>query len=243
MKIQVVDESKLKIKPTKQSIDKSLGVPPPFPDKNSVIFISGGQGTGKSTFISNLFKAKGENRIYRKVFDTVMYATPEEVFSSEQDHIFKDHPRVYHDLSESTFDEIIKKAIDTKNDDGDSCLVIDDFSEQLKLKKTEYMLRKLINKHRHMRLNIVISALNQKALAKSLRSLIDIVILFKPKSMVETDNFGEEVFGLSKADTKSLFDFVYDSPYNFLMYNARTNKFYKNFDLLNISDSDSEDEK
>lgn len=234
MKIEKVDESKLKIKPTKQNIDDALGVPPPFPNKNSVIFISGGQGTGKSTFISNLFKAKGENRIYRKVFDTVMYATPEEVFSSEEDHIFKGHPRVYHDLSPETFETIIETAVETKKDGGNSVLVIDDFSEELKKKQTEFMLRKLINKHRHMKLNIVISALNQKALAKTLRSLLDVVILFKPKSMIETDNFGEEVFGLNRADTKTLFDYVFDRPYNFLMYNARTNTFYKNFDELKI---------
>jgi archaellum biogenesis ATPase FlaH len=234
MKIEKVAESNLTIKPTRQNIDDSLGVPPPFPNKNSVIFISGGQGTGKSTFITNLFKAKGANRIYRKVFDTVMYATPEEVFTSEEDHIFKGHPRVYHDLSPETFKTIIDTAVETKQDGGNSILVIDDFSEQLKLKQTEYMLRKLINKHRHMKLNIVISALNQKALAKTLRSLLDVVVLFKPKSMIETDNFGEEVFGLNRADTKTLFDYVFDKPYNFLMYNARTNTFYKNFDELKL---------
>ena len=85
-----------------------------------------------------------------------------------------------------------------------------------------------------MKLNIVISALNQKALAKTLRSLLDVVVLFKPKSMIETDNFGEEVFGLNRADTKTLFDYVFDKPYNFLMYNARTNTFYKNFDELKL---------
>jgi adenosyl cobinamide kinase/adenosyl cobinamide phosphate guanylyltransferase len=236
MKIQELDVSKLKIKPTKQNIDKALGVPPPIPNKNSVIFISGGQGTGKSTFISNLFKASGENRIYKKVFDAVIYATPEEVFQSEEDHVFKGHPRVYHDLSPETFERINDIAVQVKNDDGDTCLVIDDFSEQLKLKKTELMLRRLINKHRHLRLNIIISALNQKALAKTLRSLIDVVILFKPKSMVETDSFGEEVFGLNRAETKELFDFVFDKQYNFLMYNARTHTFYKNFNELSIED-------
>lgn len=236
MKIEQVDESKLKIKPTRQNIDQSLGVPAPFPDKNSVIFISGGQGTGKSTFISNMFKASGENRIYKKVFDAVMYATPEEVFNSEEEHVFKGHPRVYHDLDQETFDKIIDTAIQVKDDGGNSCLIIDDFSEQLKLKRTELMLRRLINKHRHMKLNIIISALNQRALAKNLRSLIDVVILFKPKSMVETDSFGEEVFGLNRSDTKELFAYVFDKPYNFLMYNARTHKFYKNFNELSIDD-------
>jgi len=232
MKIEEIEYSDLVIKPAKQSIDNKLDVPPPFPDRCSVIFVSGGMGTGKSTFIANLFKATGKNRIYRKVFESVMYATPKEVFDSEEDHAFKNHPKVYHDLTQDTFNKISEQAIATKNDDGNSCLVIDDFSEQLKNKQTEYNLRKLINKHRHLKLNIIISALNQKALAKTLRALIDVVILFKPKSMVETENFSQEVFGLTKDEAKALFDFVFDAPNNFLMYNARTHTFYKNFNRL-----------
>jgi len=234
MKIEEIEYSDLVIKPAKQSIDNKLDVPPPFPDRCSVIFVSGGMGTGKSTFIANLFKATGKNRIYRKVFESVMYATPKEVFDSEEDHAFKNHPKVYHDLTQDTFNKISEQAIATKNDDGNSCLVIDDFSEQLKNKQTEYNLRKLINKHRHLKLNIIISALNQKALAKTLRALIDVVILFKPKSMVETENFSQEVFGLTKDEAKALFDFVFDAPYNFLMYNARTHTFYKNFNRLKL---------
>jgi adenosyl cobinamide kinase/adenosyl cobinamide phosphate guanylyltransferase len=232
MKIEEIEHSDLVIKPTKQSIDNVLDVPAPFPNRCSVIFVSGGMGTGKSTFIANLFKATGKNRIYRKVFESVIYATPKEVFDSEEDHVFKNHQKVYHDLTQDTFNKITEQAIATKNDEGNSCLVIDDFSEQLKNKQTEFNLRKLINKHRHMKLNIIISALNQKALAKSLRALIDVVILFKPKSMVETENFSQEVFGLTKDETKALFDFVFDAPYNFLMYNSRTHTFYKNFNRL-----------
>lgn len=238
MKIEEIEQSDLVIKPTKQSIDNILDVPAPMPNKCSVIFVSGGMGTGKSTFIANLFKATGKNRIYRKVFENVMYATPLEVFESEENHVFKGHHSLFHDLNQDTFDKIYDQSIATKNDGGNSCLVIDDFSEQLKNKKTEYNLRKLINKHRHMKLNIIISALNQKALAKSLRALIDVVILFKPKSMVETENFTQEVFGLTKEETKALFNYVYDEPYNFLMYNARTHTFYKNFNRLIIKDEE-----
>lgn len=238
MKIEEVYESDLVIKPAKQNIDNRLDVPPPFPDRCSVILVSGSMGSGKSTFIANLFRATGKNRIYRKVFENVIYCTPLEVFESEKDHVFKDHPKVYHDLSQDTFNKIIEQSIATKDDDADSCLIIDDFSEQLKNKQVELNLRRLINKHRHYRLNIILSMLNQKALAKSLRSLIDVVILFKPKSMVETDNFSQEVFGLTKDETKALFNFVFDKQYNFLMYNARTHTFYKNFNRLIIHNED-----
>lgn len=236
MKIEEVDKSDLTIKPSKQSIDNALGVPPPFPNKCSVFFVSGGMGTGKSTFIANLFRATGKDKIYRKVFDNVMYATPEEVFNSEDDHIFKGHPKIYHNLSQDTFNKITDLSNETKDEGGNSCLIIDDFSQDLKLKNVEYNLRKLINKHRHLKLNIIISALNQKALSRSLRALVDIVILFKPKSQIETGDFAEEMFALDKADTKQLFSFVFDEPYNFLMYNSRTHTFYKNFNKLIISD-------
>lgn len=102
------------------------------------------------------------------------------MFESEEDHVFKGHPQVFHELDAEAFDNIIETAIATKREGGNTALVLDDFSEQLKLKKTEFMLRKLINKHRHMKLNIIISALNQRSLAKNLRSLIDVIVLFTP---------------------------------------------------------------
>jgi len=58
MLIETIETNDLKIIPTKQTIDSSLGVPLPFPDKNSCIVVSGGMGTGKTTFMNSIMTNK-----------------------------------------------------------------------------------------------------------------------------------------------------------------------------------------
>ena len=238
MKFEEVDKNDLVIKTTKQNIDDFLNVPKPFPQKASVYLISAPLGAGKSSFIHSIMTASGKAKVFKGVFDEVHYCTPKEVFDSEDDHPFKNHcpSRLHHDLTNSTFDKIVEDALRVKADGGTSCLIIDDFSEQFKIKSVELNLKKLIFKHRHMKLNIIISTLALKTLPKTLRSLLDVVILFKPKSINEIDGFSEEIFGLNTREAKSLFAYVFDKPYNFLFYNSRTHTYYKNFNKLKITE-------
>jgi adenosyl cobinamide kinase/adenosyl cobinamide phosphate guanylyltransferase len=240
MKIEEIEKNELTIKTTKQKIDNFLDVPNPFPQKASCYLISGGMGTGKSSFIHSIMTATGKARVFKCIFDEIYYATPQEVFDSEENHPFKHHcpSRLHHDLTNATFNKIVEDAIQVKEDGGTSCLIIDDFSEVLKNKQVEQNLKRLIFKHRHLKLNIIISTLTLKSLARSLRSLLDVVILFKPKSNVEVDGFNEEIFGLSKQEAKKLFNYIFYKPYQFLFYNSRTHTFYKNFNKLKITEEE-----
>ena len=76
-----------------------------------------------------------------------------------------------------------------------------------------------------------------KSLPKSLRSLVDCFILFKPKSIIEVQSFADDVFALGKDDLKALFHFIFDEPYRFLFYNQRTNTYYKDFSKLVFSNT------
>ncbi len=87
-----------------------------------------------------------------------------------------------------------------------------------------------------MKLLICISLLTLKSLPRSLRTLIDCYVIFKPKSLIEIQVFAEEVFSLSKPDLKSLFDYVFDKQYNFLLYDQRLNLYHKNFNLLRLNE-------
>jgi len=238
MKIEELESNDIKIKPSKQNTDQSLGVKPPFLDRPSVYVISGGQGSGKSTFLESVMTSKGESKVFRKVFDRVFYATPEEVMSSTPDHPFRDHPaeRMFHDLSPNTFESILEEALAVKNAGGNSVLILDDFSEELKIKRVEMTLKKLIHKHRHYHMQIMITLLTLKSLPKSLRAMIDAYIVFKPKSVIEIASFADDVFALSKTDLKQLLDFVFDEKYNFLFYNQRDNVYYKNFTRLKLKE-------
>jgi hypothetical protein len=172
MKIEEVDKNELSIKTTKQNIDNFLDVPKPFPQKASVYLISAPMGSGKSSFIHSIMTASGKNKVFKGIFEEVHYATPLEVFESEENHPFKNHSpsRLHHDLTDATFDKIVEDCIRVKKDGGNSCLIIDDFSEQLKVKKVALNLKKLIFKHRHYKLNIILTTLTLKSLPKDLRS-------------------------------------------------------------------------
>jgi NACHT domain len=238
MKIEELESSDVKIKPTKQTIDQKLGVPLPFIDKCSVYVITGSMGSGKSSFLNSIMTRGGEARVFKGVFDEVYYVTPAEVMASEDNHPFRDHPaeRVFHNLNPDTFDKIKEGAISVKDKGGNSALIIDDMSEFMKQKSVELALKGLIFKHRHYKLNIIITLLTLKSLPKSLRSLVDVFVIFKPKSLIEVASFSDDVFGLDKKDLKKLFDYVYDQRYNFLFYNQRDNTYYKNFTRLKLTE-------
>lgn len=83
-------------------------------------------------------------------------------------------------------------------------------------------------------MQIIITLLTLKSLPRSLRSMIDAFIIYKPKSVIEIESFADDVFSLSKPDLKQLMTYVFDEKYNFLFYNQRDNVFYKNFTRLKI---------
>ena len=236
--MKIVEQSALKIYPTKQSIDKPLGLPSVLDDRNSVFVITGGQGSGKSTWLNSAMTCrKNDGCIFGGKFEKVFYATPEECFTSEEDHPFKNHvkTRLFHEFNTAMLDDVVEQALKNKHENkGNSILVIDDFSEELKSLDTIRVLKKIINKHRHYHLTILVSALTMKSIPKSIRGLIDYYVIFRPKGMLELEGYTSEIFGLNRTAMMKVLDFVFDADHNFLMYNNKRGVFFKNFDRFVI---------
>ena len=132
-------------------------------------------------------------------------------------------------------DDIVEQALENKHENnGNSILLIDDFGEELKSVETIKLLKKIINKNRHFHLTIILSATVLKLIPRSIRSLVDYYVLFKPKGLIELAGYLDEIFGLSKKEMLDVMEFVFDEPHNFLMYNNRRNWFYKNFDKFTL---------
>lgn len=237
--MKITEENDLKIYPTKQSIDKPLGLPAPFNDKNSVFVVTGGQGSGKSTWLNSALTCrKKDGKIFSGCFENVFYATPEECFTSEENHPFKNHikTRLFHEFNADMLNNIVEQALKLKHESkGNSILVIDDFSEELKNNSTINLLKKIINKHRHYHLSIIISTLSMRSVPRPIRALIDFFVIFKPKGLIELEGYTDEIFGLSKKEMLDVMNFVYDDDHNFLMYNNKKGYFYKNFDKFTIA--------
>ena len=236
MTIKIIEENDLKIYATKQNINNKIGLPSPFEDRNQFIIISGSMGSGKSTFMNSaLTNLKSDGRIFAGCYTRVIYSTPFECFESEENHPMKGHvkSRLFHSFDEKFLTSVIEIAEENKKE-GNTLLCIDDFSEEFKNLSTIRLLRRIIWKHRHLKLTVCLSCLSLKAIPKSLRALCDTYIIFKPKSIIECEGYVDEVFAMSKNEFLKLTDFVFDERYNFLFYNARAHLFYKNFNLLEL---------
>ena len=125
MKIEEEEDNGLKIKPTTQNIDNALGVPEPFINKPAVYCVCGAMGSGKSSWLNSIMTAGGKNQVFKHKFDYVFYATPKEVFESEENHPFAKHnpTRLFFDLSHKTFEKIIDTCQTAKEEEKSCCRI------------------------------------------------------------------------------------------------------------------------
>jgi energy-coupling factor transporter ATP-binding protein EcfA2 len=226
------------VKVGRQSIDKVLkDIPEPFPSKvGGLMVLTGSMGSGKSQLLLSMFTATSkEQRIYHRKFTKVIYMTPEAAFNSVDNHPFEQHPRVFHDLTPDILDEITQQAIDTKDEGGSTALIIDDYSEQMKDKNLQKAIQKLVFKCRHYAISIFITLVSLRALPKQLRALVSQYVVFRPRSVIETAGFIEEIFNLKQAQADELFNYVFDEPYNYLFYDTTKHTYYKNMNRLTLS--------
>jgi hypothetical protein len=85
---------------------------PNIPSRNGFIYLlTGSGGSGKTSLSLGMFKNKN---MYRGKFDNIFYICPENSFLSAIDHPFKDHDKVFHELTVGLLEEIYQSLIAIK---------------------------------------------------------------------------------------------------------------------------------
>ena len=83
-----------------------------IPNRNGVRWlICGAPGSGKTYLGLNFFKLK---QLFRGKFDNIYYFCPLESITSVQDHPFKDHTHVYHEMTAENLNNIYNELIGMK---------------------------------------------------------------------------------------------------------------------------------
>jgi hypothetical protein len=232
-----------------------------IPRRNGFIWVlAGSGGSGKTSLMLSMFKSKN---YFRNKFHNIYYICPECSMDSVKEHPFATHDKVYNDLNVETLDMIYNQLIDNKpvekktkkinkksNFDDDtiqnsdeykeheieySCLVVDDFADQLKNKFIQNYLKRFLVKTRHLKCAVIFTLQSYYLFPKLLRKMIHYATIFAPRNIEERISIGNELINLNKDDTLKLFDYVFDKPYNHLSIDTVDNKIYKNFNLLNIT--------
>lgn len=118
-----------------------------------------------------------------------------------------------------------------------SCLFIDDFADIFKNNEFFPILNKIFIKTRHLCLAVIITLQELKYFPLKLRKQITNISIFKPKNYEDWEDIAKEYFNLNKQDTLTLYDYVFDEPYNHLdvQTNMGSNKYFKNWNLLEFN--------
>jgi hypothetical protein len=233
-----------KQKPIKEKMDINIpDIPEGVSRRNGMIYLLvGSGGSGKTSLMLGMFKKSGA---YHRKFHNIYYFCPEASFSSVSKHPFEKHDKVYHELTEDGLIELRGELMDRKNETEEddeqeyNCVVIDDFANSLKDKGVQRALNSMLIKARHLNTAFIFTLQSFLYMPKMLRKQITFATIFRPRNSEEWETIRKEILQMKEPDAKKIFDYVYDEPYTHLDVDAFENKFYKNFNYLNITDSDS----
>jgi hypothetical protein len=228
------------IKPVKEIMSIYIDdINPNIPNRNGFIYaLIGSPGSGKSSLLLSLFRSKN---YYKNKFNHIYLITPESSFLLVENHPFKDHTKVYHELTSTVLEniynelvEIKKECIENSYEIEHSCVIIDDYASDLKDKDLIKSLKQLLIKSRHIGCSFIFTLQAYNLFPLVLRKLITNVSLFKPKNKTELESVHKELINFNEADTIELMNFVFDNEYNHLDIDTNTNVLRKNYNLLNI---------
>ena len=228
------DFLKIKRKPIKERMDIYVpDVPKYLSCRNGMCYVlCGAGGSGKTSLLLNLFQKKD---FYRGKFDNIYYFCPDSSFTSVVNHPFKNHDKVFHDLSEDILQTIYDELIEIKTTQDDieySVIIIDDFASSLKDNQMVQTLNKFIIKLRHLGCGFIFTLQSYLYFPKILRKQITYATIFKPNSLPEWYSIADELFNMKKNDALEIYNYVYNEQYNHLDVDTKNNTYYKNFNLL-----------
>ena len=228
------DFLKIKRKPIKERMDIYVpDVPKYLSCRNGMCYVlCGAGGSGKTSLLLNLFQKKD---FYRGKFDNIYYFCPDSSFTSVVNHPFKNHDKVFHDLSEDILQTIYDELIEIKTTQDDieySVIIIDDFASSLKDNQMVQTLNKFIIKLRHLGCGFIFTLQSYLYFPKILRKQITYATIFKPNSLPEWYSIADELFNMKKNDALEIYNYVYNEQYNHLDVDTKNNTYYKKFNLL-----------
>jgi hypothetical protein len=225
--------------PIKEIMDIHL---PDIPDgisrRNGMIYLLiGSGGSGKSSLLYNFFRKGGA---YYKKFHNLYLFTPPTSFLSIENHPFKKHDKVYHELTtdglQDLKDILTTSKLEQDEDDPEyNCVVIDDFANDLKSKDIQKELNSMLIKARHLNTSFIFTVQSYLYFPKILRKQITYATIFRPKNQEEWKTIRNEILQMNEDDAKIIFDYAFDKPYQHLDIDTFENKIYKNFNLLDIT--------
>ena len=216
------------------------------------IAIVGSSGSGKTNLLISLLSKKpkrdGIHRSFNKCFHKVIIISPS--LHTLDNNIFKDIPdeRKFSDFNidtlESIYAELEKSRVEQEDEKEKifNLIILDDVGSKLKGGAKEKLFVSLMQNRRHHNASIITIGQKFRDLSNGHRSNLSAIFIFRPKTFLESDAIFSELVGIPQKEQKAFIKFLYDDGrYNHLMidfsqYDGQGYKFYKKFQLIQMSD-------
>ena len=220
----------------------------PLPNKSGFcIQINGYSMSGKTTLLLSLLSrktlnSKNEKMSYRGMFDKIIYVSPSShtIPTSNPIHELR---HKYSQFDEDVLEKIEDLAEANLRDNDDDArehmlLILDDVSSSIrKDRRLETHLAQLLQNRRHLFLSCIIISQKVFDVPPSIRSNLNGLIFFLPKTNKETDAIMDEYMPMKRDECRDLFKFVFDKKHNFMfvdmsLSNSSAFEFFKNFNKI-----------
>jgi hypothetical protein len=231
----------VKLKQPKFTCDRLLSdkIPAPFPNHSGFfICISGAPGSGKTTLAMSTLLGVGKQRCYRGIFQNIFIVCPPSSLASMEKNPFQDHPpeKIFSELSLEAMDQIETMAMEAREDDEFSLLLIDDVSADLKNKEVKKVMQRLCLNRRHKNLPIILLSQSLNLIPLTIRKSFSHIFLYKFLNKKELDNVYAEMITLDRKKADALMRYVYQDKHDHLMIDINLGKYYRNLNELVIDD-------
>ncbi len=199
---------------------------------NTTVFI-GRQGSGKTSLCINIVK-----QLYKKCFHYIYVFMPYTSRKSLSNNIFDKHlptEQIYEELTQETISDLYAKLKENSENGYKSLVIYDDVQKSLKTHSVLLSLKNIIANQRHLGVVNLILLQNYFSLDKSLRELINNVILFK-LNKTQTEKVFTECVESARDKFEDIRDFVFDKPYTWMFINVPTQRIFKEWDEILYDD-------
>jgi len=201
---------------------------------NTTVFI-GRQGSGKTSLMVNFVKS-----LYKKCFHEIIVFMPNTSRKSLSNNIFDknlDENQIYEELNQQNISLVYEKLKDNSQNGYRTLIIYDDVQKALKDNSVLLSLKNIIANQRHLKVVNFILIQNYFSMEKSLRELINNIILFKLNKS-QTEKIFNEVVETAKDKFTKIRNLVFNEPYQWMFINCSSQRIFKGFDEIIYDDDE-----
>jgi hypothetical protein len=207
-------------------------------NKSNVSLFLGKAGSGKTSLMTAFLNTPS---MFKKVFHSVFLFMPPNSRASLKDNFFNKkipEEQIYDTLDYENLDEVFNIIQSNADENYLSLIIFDDVQKYLKDNAIQKLLLNIINNRRHLKTSLFFCCQNYISIPRMIRQGLTDLFVFKINK-TEMENIFLEQFEQYKDDFTKIMKLCYNEPHNFLYINTNSQRLFKNWDEIIITNNDT----